>query len=130
MTKEFSRYVFDVGVAYREDVDEIIEVLKGIDVEMRNDPEYKDDILEPLEILGLNEFANSAVVIRARTTTLPIKQWRVGREFNRRLKKKFDQLNIEIPFPHMTLYLGQDKQGHASPLRVVPAKVDMEKNPG
>jgi small conductance mechanosensitive channel len=119
MTKDYSRYVFDIGVAYREDVDEVIEVIKEVDGEMRNDPEFKDDILEPIEILGLDQFADSAIIIRARTTTLPIKQWRVGREFNRRLKKKFDERNIEIPFPHVTLYMGQDKKGSAPPLHVV-----------
>jgi len=119
MTKEYSRYVFDIGVAYREDVDEVIGVIKGIDEEMRNDPEFKDDIIEPIEIMGLDQFANSSIVIRARTTTLPIKQWRVGREFNRRIKKKFDELNIEIPFPHVTLYMGEGKTGKSPPLRVV-----------
>lgn len=119
MTKEFSRYVFDIGVAYREDVDKVIEVIKGIDEEMRQDPEFRDDIIEPIEIMGLDQFANSAIVIRARTTTLPIKQWRVGREFNRRIKKKFDELNIEIPFPHVTLYMGEGKDGKSPPLRVV-----------
>jgi len=59
--------------------------------------------------------------IKARTKTKPIKQWNVGREFNRRLKKRFDEQNIEIPFPHMTLYLGQDKAGHAPPLNVAMA---------
>lgn len=119
MTKDYSRYVFDIGVGYREDVDEITEVIKQVDEELRNDPEYKDDILEPIEILGLDQFADSAIIIRARTTTAPIKQWRVGREFNRRLKKKFDERNIEIPFPHVTLYMGQDKKGQSPPLRVV-----------
>ena len=119
MTKDFSRYVFDIGVAYREDVDEVIGVIKEVDEELRNDPDYKDDILEPIEILGLDQFADSAVIVKARTTTVPIKQWRVGREFNRRLKKKFDERDIEIPFPHVTLYMGQGKQGQAPPLRMV-----------
>ncbi|RJR40689.1 MAG: mechanosensitive ion channel family protein [Desulfobacteraceae bacterium] len=118
MTKDYSRYVFNIGVAYREDVDEVVEVIKRLDEELRNDPEFKDDILQPLEVLGLDQFADSAVIIKARTTTKPIKQWRIGREFNRRLKKKFDELGIEIPFPHMTLYMGQDKKGDAAPLRV------------
>ena len=81
MTKEYSRYVFDIGVAYRENVDEVIEVIKEVDEEIRNDPAYKDDILEPIEVLGLDEFADSAIIIKARTTTKPIKQWYVGREF-------------------------------------------------
>jgi small conductance mechanosensitive channel len=119
MTKDFSRYVFDIGVAYREDVDEVIGVIKEVDEGLRNDSDYKDDILEPIEILGLDQFADSAIIIKARTTTVPIKQWRVGREFNRRLKKKFNEKNIEIPFPHVTLYMGQDKQGQSPPLRIV-----------
>jgi len=118
MTKEYSRYVFDIGVAYREDVDKVIEVIQQVDEGLRGDPEFKDDILEPIEILGLDQFANSAVIIKARTKTKPIKQWRVAREFNRRLKKKFDERNIEIPFPHVTLYMGEDKQGQATPLNV------------
>lgn len=118
MTKGFSRYVFDIGVAYREDVDEVIETIKEVDEAMRKDPEFADDILEPIEILGLDKFADSAVVVRARTTTKPIKQWRVGREFNRRLKKLFDQKDIEIPFPHVTLYVGRDKTGGSPPLRI------------
>lgn len=118
MTKEYSRYVFNIGVAYREDVDEVIELVKQVDEQLRSDPQYADDILEPIEILGLDEFADSAVIIKARTKTKPIKQWGVGREFNRRLKKAFDEKDIEIPFPHTTLYMGQDKQGGSTPLNV------------
>lgn len=118
MTKEYSRYVFDVGVAYREDVDEVIEVIKQVDETMRNDPEFQNDILEPIEILGLDQFADSAIIIKARTKTKPIRQWAVGREFNKRLKKRFDEKDIEIPFPHVTLYMGQDKDGQSAPLRV------------
>jgi moderate conductance mechanosensitive channel len=118
MTKEFSRYVFDIGVAYREDVDQVIEVIKEIDEGMRKDSVFCDDILEPIEILGLERFDDSAVVVRARTKTKPIKQWNVGREFNKRLKKRFDELGIEIPFPHTTVYMGQGKDGSAAPMRV------------
>ena len=122
MTKDYSRYVFDIGVAYRENVDEVIEVVQEVDEDLRNDPAFKDDILEPIEILGLDQFADSAVVIKARTKTKPIRQWAVAREFNRRLKKAFDEKDIEIPFPHVTLYLGQDKQGKSAPLNMVLLK--------
>jgi small-conductance mechanosensitive channel len=122
MTKEYSRYVFEIGVAYREDVDEVMDVIKEVDEELRDDPDFKDDILGPIEIFGLDKFDDSAIVIKARTTTKPIKQWRVGREFNRRLKKKFDERDIEIPFPHTTLYLGQDKKGEAAPMRILMEK--------
>jgi len=118
MTKDYSRYVFDVGIAYRENVDEVIAVLKQIDEEMRRDEVFGKDILEPLEILGLDRFDDSAVVVKVRTKTKPIRQWAVGREFNRRMKQRFDDLGIEIPFPHMTLYMGQDKDGSAPAMNV------------
>jgi small conductance mechanosensitive channel len=118
MTKDYSRYVFEVGVAYREDVDEVIKVLLAIDEEMRKDAAFKDDILAPLEVAGLDKFGDSAIIIKARTMTKPIQQWRIGREFNRRIKKKFDELGIEIPFPHQTIYFGKDKKGDSPPLNV------------
>jgi small-conductance mechanosensitive channel len=118
MTKDFSQYVFDIGVAYRENVDEVVKLVKEIDEDMRNDPDYKNDILAPIEILGLDKFADSAIIIKARTKTKPIQQWRIGREFNRRMKIKFDENNIEIPFPHVTLYMGEGKQGGAPPIYV------------
>jgi small-conductance mechanosensitive channel len=118
MTKEFSQYVFDIGVAYREDTDEVSEIIRQVGEELKKDPEYAPDILDSIEILGVDQFADSAVVIKARIKTRPIKQWRVGREFNRRLKKAFDARNIEIPFPHLTVYMGEGKQGGAPPLFV------------
>ena len=118
MTKDFSFAVLDVGIAYREDVDEVIAILKEIGADLRQDPEFALDILEDLEILGVNEFAASQITIKIRLKTAPIKQWRVGREFRRRMKKAFDARGVEIPFPHLTLYLGESKQGDAPPLRV------------
>lgn len=118
MTKEYSRYVFEIGVAYREDVDKVMEIMKQVDEELRQDTEFSAVILEPLEMLGLDQFGDSSLVIKARTKTVPIKQWAVGREFNRRLKKAFDAENIEIPFPHVTLYMGEDKEGKSPPLNV------------
>ncbi len=118
MTKEYSRYVFDIGVAYREDTDEVVEIIKKVDEDLRGDPDFKADILEPMEILGVDQFADSAVVIKTRTKTLPIKQWNVAREFNRRLKKAFDEKGIEIPFPHTTLYMGEAKDGSSPALNV------------
>jgi small conductance mechanosensitive channel len=118
MTKDYSRYVFNIGVAYREDVDDVIGVIKKVDEELRADPDFKNDIIQPIEVLGLDEFGDSALIIKARTTTKPIKQWRVGREFNRRLKIAFDKQGIEIPFPHLTLYPGKDKKGDSPSLKL------------
>ncbi|MBD3375574.1 mechanosensitive ion channel [candidate division KSB1 bacterium] len=126
MTKDYSRFVFNIGVAYREDVDEVMKVITEIDESLRNDPDFGDDILEPLEILGVDEFADSAVIIKARTKTKPIKQWRIGREFNRRMKKVFDEKNIEIPFPHVTLYAGEDKTGKAPAMPISMSKIESD----
>lgn len=118
MTKEYSLYVISIGVAYRENIDEVIGVLKGIDEELRRDAAFKQDILAPLEVLGLDSFGDSAVNLKARTKTRPSQQWRVGREFNRRIKMKFDELNIEIPFPHHTIYFGKDKAGKSPTMNI------------
>lgn len=122
MTKGFSYYVFEIGVAYREDTDEVTRVMREVSATLRKDPEFAEDIIEDIEILGVDKFADSAVVIKARLKTLPIKQWRVGREFNRLLKKAFDAAGIEIPFPHITVYAGQDKEGGAPPIPVLVSK--------
>ncbi|MGB9893030.1 MAG: mechanosensitive ion channel family protein [Candidatus Saccharicenans sp.] len=118
LTKDFSRYVFDIGVSYFEDVDRVMETMKRVDEELRADSEFGGEILGPLEILGLDRFADSAVVIKARTTTKPGKQWAIGREFNRRLKMAFDRQGISIPFPHLTMFVGQDKAGKSAPLPI------------
>jgi len=118
MTKEFSFYVFEVGIAYRESVDEVMDVLRGLGQELKDDPDFGPKIIEPLEILGVDAFADSAVIIKCRFKTMPIEQWVVGREFNRRMKNKFDELGIEIPFPHQTIYMGVDKDGNAPSLNV------------
>jgi moderate conductance mechanosensitive channel len=107
MTHGFSYYVFDIGVAYKEDTDRVIEVVKGIADRMMQEEAYKADILEPLDVLGVDKFADSSVVVKVRIKTAPIKQWSVGREMNRRIKQEFDRLGIEIPFPHMSLYFGE-----------------------
>jgi small conductance mechanosensitive channel len=119
MTKGYSYYLIDVGVAYREDTDQVAAVCRTIVENMRSDPEFGPEILEPLEVLGVDRFADSAVIIKARIKTRPIKQWAVGREFNRRMKKRFDELGIEIPFPHRTIYFGAARKGSGPPLQAV-----------
>jgi len=117
MTHDFSYYLFNVGVAYKEDTDRVTVVLQEIGAEMLKDDSYKEFILEPLEILGVDQFADSAVIIKARIKTVPIKQWLVGREMNRRIKKRFDEEGIEIPFPHRTFYFGDASKSIAVALQ-------------
>ncbi len=107
MTKKWSAMVFDIGVAYKENTDEVTRIIREVGEEMANDPGYRDHITEPIEIFGVDQFGDSAVVIKARIKTKPIQQWTVGREFRRRLKHAFDKSGIEIPFPHTTVYWGE-----------------------
>jgi small conductance mechanosensitive channel len=107
MSHGYSYYVFDIGVAYKEDTDRVIEVVKGIADNLMKEEPFNSIILAPLEVLGVDKFADSAVIVKARFKTAPIQQWTVGREMNRRIKKKFDEVGIEIPFPHTSIYFGE-----------------------
>ena len=97
-TKDWSRALVEIGVAYKEDVDHVISVLEEVGESLRADPAWKDFILEPMTVQGLDSFGDSSVNIRMFFKTVPLKQWDVGREFNRRVKKAFDEKGIEIPF--------------------------------
>lgn len=106
-TKDFSFALLDIGVAYKEDTDRVVAALQGVGAELRQDLDYAEKILDDLEVLGVDKFDDSAVVIRIRMKTVPIQQWSVARELRRRIKKAFDARGIEIPFPHVSLYFGE-----------------------
>ena len=118
MARGFAQSVIDVGVAYREDVDEAFDVMRTVAREMRTDPVFGPKILDELEVAGVERWADSAVVLRCRFRVAPLEQWNVRREYLRRLKKAFDLRGIEIPFPHLTVYAGVGKDGSAPPFRV------------
>jgi small conductance mechanosensitive channel len=109
LTHGWSRAVFEIGVAYRENVDRIIGVLKALASELRQDENFRLLILDEPVMLGVDSFAESAVVIKFYIQTRPLQQWVVKRELLRRIKNEFDRMGIEIPFPHMTLYRGQGR---------------------
>jgi len=115
LTKDYSYSVFDIGVAYRENPDDVMEVLQEIAGDVQRDSRFAHDILEPLEMLGVDQFKDSAVMIKCRIKTEPHKQWRVGREMNRRIKNMFDAKGIEIPFPYQPSYWGEPKKGAPQP---------------
>lgn len=119
MTREFSYAVIDVGVAYREDVEEVFSVIREVAATIRQDEMLRDFILDDAEIAGVDNWADSAVIIKMRIKVAPIQQWTVRREFLRRLKQAFDARNIEIPFPHLTIYAGQLKDGSAPEFRLL-----------
>jgi small conductance mechanosensitive channel len=107
LTNEWSAYVFDIGVAYKEDTDRVMEVMTSVGRDMKTDPEFGRMMLEEPEIFGVDKFADSAVVIKGRIRTRPGRYRPVGREYLRRLKQAFDEHGIEIPFPHRTVYFGE-----------------------
>lgn len=123
MTKDYGYALMNIGVAYRENTDEVFEVIREVGADLKNDPTHGPNILDDIEVHGITSFADSAVIIRCRLKTRPGNQWGIGREFNRRIKLRFDELNIEIPFPHLTLYAGEDKQGAAPALPVAMREV-------
>lgn len=107
MTKGWSAIAFDIGVAYKEDPDQVINIINEVGTNLQTDALYSEKIIEPIEIFGLDRFGESEIVIKARIKTSPGEQWGIGREFRKRLKKAFDQQGIEIPFPHRTIYWGE-----------------------
>jgi small conductance mechanosensitive channel len=100
LTRSWARVVLEVGVAYKEDPDSVMEVLRDVGRGLYEDPAWKPLLLEPVEVPGIEMFADSAVNIRVMVKTLPLKQWDVARELRRRIKRRFDAEGIEIPFPH------------------------------
>jgi small conductance mechanosensitive channel len=118
MARGFAQSVIDVGVAYREDVDEAFDVMRAVARDLRADPAFGPKILDELEVAGVENWADSAVVLRCRFKVAPLEQWTVRREYLRRLKKAFDQRGIEIPFPHLTVYAGIGKDGSVPQFRI------------
>lgn len=108
-TRGWSRAVLDIGVAYREDVDRVIEVMRDIAREFWQDPQWKDYLIEEPAVWGVEALADSSVNLRLVATTRPGAQWNVSRELRRRIKRRFDEEGIEIPFPQRTLHLGDSE---------------------
>lgn len=123
LSRGFAQAVMDIRVAYRENTDAVIEVMREVGRALRADPAFAPRILDALEIAGVERWDDSAVVIRCRFKCVALEQWTVRREYLRRLKHAFDAKSIEIPFPHLTVYAGQDREGRAPalPLRMANA---------
>ncbi len=116
--KGFAFHVADLGIAYRESVEDGKAAMEAAFDELKANPEYGRDIFGPLEWFGVNALADSAVVLRARIRTRPGKQWGIGRAYNELMKKHCDLRGVEIPFPHLTLWFGEGKDGTAPPAHI------------
>lgn len=118
-TMGFAYAVLKVGIAYDADIDLAFRLMSEAVETLRQDPEYGPKILEPIDIAGVDDLAESSVNLKARVKTLPQEQWKVRRELLRRIKAAFDAHGIEIPFPHMTVYPGEAPAQASFPVKVV-----------
>ncbi len=109
LTRDYSYAVIDAGVGYSEDTDRVSDVLREVAAGIESDESWRRRVIPPFEVFGVQELGDSAVVVRCRFKTPPMHQWAVAREFRRRMKRRFDELGIEIPFPHRTVYFGGGK---------------------
>jgi small-conductance mechanosensitive channel len=115
MTKDWSAYVVSVNVAYKEDPDRVVDVMRRVADEMYAEPKYRSAMLEPIEIFGVDGFTESAITIKARLKTQPLQQFSIGREYRRRLKKAFDTEGIEMPLSQRMLRTVEPSQPANSP---------------
>lgn len=120
-TRDFAFAVLDVSVGYGEDTDRVGDVLRGIAAEIREDVKWRPVIRDDLDIMGVERLGDSGVVIRIRLKTDPSQRWAVARELNRRIKKRFDELGIEIPYPHQKLVLERSGEQHPAVAAAAPA---------
>ena len=112
-SKDFSYYVIDLGLSYREDVDRVIALLKEVGAGMQQDPHFGPSILEPIEVLGVDSFTERSVTLKLRIKTMPLKQWDVGRELRKRIRQAFDRDGIAIPFPEHVVTVREDRSASA-----------------
>jgi small-conductance mechanosensitive channel len=117
MTRDFGFAVMDVNVGYGEDTDRVTDVLRDVAAEMREDAKWRAAIRDDLDVMGVERLGDSGVIIRVRFKTEPSQRWAVARELNRRVKRRFDELGIEIPYPHQKLVVEQGAPHPAAPAR-------------
>ncbi len=105
-SRKWARVNLDVQVAYKHNMDHVLNVLREIGEEMAKDPNWSEMVLEAPKPIGVENFGESGISIKVLAMTKPLKNWDVRRELLYRIKKRFDEEGIEIPFPHRTLYWG------------------------
>ena len=106
-SQNWARTVLDIPVAYGEDLGRIRGILGETAEALWNDPEYSPLILEKPEVWGVERWDPDSIVVRVVLKTAPLQQWNVARELRERIKDRFDQLNIEIPFPQRVVWMRQ-----------------------
>jgi moderate conductance mechanosensitive channel len=104
LSKNFARLNLDIGISYDSDLEKVIEVINATGFEIAEDPIFKDSILSPPKFLRIDEFADSAIIVKVLGDTKPLKQWEISGEFRKRIKVAFDKEGIEIPFPQRVIH--------------------------
>jgi small-conductance mechanosensitive channel len=108
LSKGWARVNLDLGVSYSANMEHVIEVVNRTGKELAEDPLYKDSIISPPKFLRVNDFADSAVIIKVLGDTKPLKQWEITGEFRKRIKVAFDNEGISIPFPQRVIHQAKD----------------------
>jgi moderate conductance mechanosensitive channel len=104
LSKNFARINLDIGIAYNSDMEHVIKVINQTGAELADDPQYKDQIIKPPAFLRVDDFGDSAIVIKILGETKPLKQWEITGELRKRIKVAFDREGIEIPFPQRVIH--------------------------
>ena len=110
-TQKWARAVVEIGVHYKENTDRVLQVLDTVFDEMVDDKKYKKFLLENPTVLGdggVNSLGDSAVTFKIICKVTPDEQWTIERQLRKRIKDKFDEVGIEIPFPCRNLYMRED----------------------
>ena len=116
--KGFGYHVADVGIAYREDIDQAKAVMIAAFDELVDENDQGRHVMGDFEWFGVNSLGDSAVVLRGRIKARPGWQWAVGRAYNEIVKKRLDDAGIEIPFPQTTIWFGENKDYTAPPAHI------------
>ncbi len=104
LSKNFARVNIDIGIAYSTNLEHVIQVIDRTGKELSEDPLFKDSVLSPPKFLRVDDFADSAIIVKVLGDTKPLKQWEISGEFRKRLKIAFDKEGIEIPFPQRVIH--------------------------
>ena len=108
LSKQFARVNLNIGISYKENLDKVIGVINKVGKELAEDPQWKDLILKPPQFLRVDDFGESAMIIKILGETKPLKQWDVTGELRKRIKTTFDKEGIEIPFRQITIHQAKD----------------------
>jgi len=109
LSKKFARINLDIGIAYNSNLEHVIKVINQVGNELAEDPYYKDSIIKPPQFLRVNDFADSAIIVKILGETKPLKQWEITGELRKRLKIAFDNEGIVIPFPQRVIHQAKIK---------------------